>query len=490
MITPKFEVSQDDDFVYVNIKITNIRFNSGGLEVVVDKTMLFFYLSPYYLRLRFPNEVLDDDDHPTEAQYRSKDECIFIKLPKAVKGQYFDDLDIPTKLLARQGDIIGADMVEKSTEIKKGPLIQEIDSTTNTEKNVENITQMGEQFDWEIKQNVSSEPTLSLNKYGFDAQYNGLIGVSIPNGNDINELNDPENTTENDRIKERLSKENLKFDPDYYVSEYMVSKYGSEEDLEVNGIKKLLGFTPRIVKDFLGWYKSIEDKESFYPVEFTEFEQNQMVNNVPKKEYLVNEIDHIKKLYLTIVNVVFAYIYDSIENEDASNSESAWNIGKLTPQIAFLDQKLQIEEVEGVSIIKVLIYTGFRRALSYPLHRNYDLCNKAWEYTYYILRGGKKLVLRALLKVHEIFRFHDAYYVYNKILLDDLVSWFINNGNENVLRGLTMEFKKELDTISKEAIDFDCLVELDQETGEPVWENMTIKEMEILAEAEYQSTQE
>lgn len=496
MITPKFEVTQDDEFVYVNIKITNIRFDSGGLEVVVDKNLFVFHLSPYYLRLRFPYDVLDDEDHRATAEYKSKDETIFVKIPKATKGQYFEDLDLPTKLLARQGDIIGADMVEKTPEIKKGPLIQELGSSSSTNEpssELDQISAMGQQFDWEIKQEVNDSESNTLDskyKYGFDNQYNGIVVVSLSNGNDINELNDPENTNEDDRITERLDKEKLKFDPDYYVSEYMVAKYGDEEELGVNGIKTLLQFTPKIIKDFLEWYENIDDKESVMTIEFTEFEKNQMMNNIPRKEYLVSDINTIKRLYLTIMNLMFAYTFDCIENEDMKNTESAWNIGKLTPQIAFLDQKLRIQDDAEISMVKVVIYTAIRRALSYPLHRNYELTMKTWEYVYYILRGGKKLVIRALLAIHEIFRYHDAYYVYNKILLDDLVSWFINNGNETIIRSLAVELKKELDTFTKEIIEFDCLAGLDEETGEPSWENMNIREMEILAESEYNAEQQ
>ncbi|KAL3230702.1 Protein SHQ1 [Nakaseomyces bracarensis] len=493
MITPKFEVTQDDAFIYVNIKITNIRFDSGGLEVVVDKNLFVFHLSPYYLRLRFPYEVLDDEDHRATAEYKSKEETIFVKIPKANKGQFFEDLDLPTKLLARQGDILGADMLEKTPEIKKGPLIQEVGSST-TEKepeqtNLEQIGAMGEQFDWEIKQEINDSENNPLDasfKYGFDNQYNGIIVVSLSNGNDINELNDPENTNEDDRITERLNKEKLKFDPDYYVSEYMISKYGDEEELSVNGIKRLLQFTPNIIKDFMRWYENVEDKDSTMPLDFTEFEQNQMMNNIPRKQYLVSDINTIKRLYLTIMNLLFAYIYDCIENEDAKNTESAWNIGKLTPQIAFLDQKLRIQDDSEISMVKVVIYTAIRRALSYPLHRNFELSMKSWEYVYYLLRGGKKVLIRVLLAIHEIYRYHDAYYVYNKVLLDDLVSWFINNGNETIIRSLAIELKKELDTMTKEIIEFDCLAGLDEETGEPSWVNMNIREMEILAESEYQ----
>lgn len=90
-----------------------------------------------------------------------------------------------------------------------------------------------------------------------------------------------------------------------------------------------------------------------------------------------------------------------------------------------------------------------------------------------------------MLDIHEVFRFHDVYYVYNTILLNDLCSWFISEGNENIIRSLAIELKKELDQMKKTDIDFDCVCGIDESSGEVSWENMNIEEMEILSEQEY-----
>lgn len=142
-------------------------------------------------------------------------------------------------------------------------------------------------------------------------------------------------------------------------------------------------------------------------------------------------------------------------------------------------------DTSDFSIIKAVILTGVRRSLSYPLHRNFDLSIKVWNYVYYTLRGGKRLVIQALLDLHEVFRFHDVYYVYNTVLISDLCAWFITAGNENVIRSLAIELKKELDQVTKRDIDFDCVCGIDESSGEVSWENMNIEEMEILSEQEY-----
>lgn len=488
MLTPDFVVTQDDKFVYVKIKVSTIRFNAAVLEMSVEGKVFIFYLSPYYLRLAFPHEIVDDER--ASAKYSAQDESVDVQLPKLQEGTFFEDLDVPTKLLARQGDLIGADSISKKDDEPKKPLIQEIGAENDNagQDDLQAISAAGDSFNWEIEQTTekSGNGLLSV-KYGFEDSYDTSVSVSISNGNDINELDDPEHTSPNDRVKERLRKEDLKFDPEYYVSEYMIKRYASPEDLIINGIEDVLKFTPPLVKDYLKWYKNADDRNAVLPIDFTGDEQEQMQRNIPRKEYLVSDP---KRLYVTILSLLFAYVFEAMETEGVHNTESAWSIGKLTPQICCLDQQLLLEDApDGTSVIKAAIITGIRRSLSYPLHRNYDLSIKAWTYVYYILRGGKRLVTRCLLDIHEMFRFHDVYYVYNRILLDDLCSWFISQGSENVTRSLALEAKKELDQVTKDEIEFNCISGIEEDSGEITSENMTIREMEILAEGQFQESE-
>ncbi|SCW01971.1 LAFE_0E11298g1_1 [Lachancea fermentati] len=480
MITPKFSVTQNDEFILIEIHIANIRFNSPALEMVVDENLFIFHLSPYYLRLRFPHALVDDER--AKAEYKSKEELIDIRIPKSEKGQFFEDLDLPTKLLARQGDILGADLLGNSqnSQNSKAPIIQEIGESSSSQCEPDQDVDIN----WEIEQTVNPDTSTLLNaKYGFDSQYDSAVGVSVANGNDINELDDPEKTDSNDRVKERLRKESLKFDPEYYASEYMIAKYGNKDDLEINGIKTLLAYVPPLAKRFLKWYKRAENKDAIMSIEFSDVEQEQMQSNIPKKHYVVS---NVKPLYLTILSLLFAYNFEQMENEGAHNIESAWTIGKLAPQMSFLDQQILLnEDLKSFSMIKAIVITAIRRSLSYTLHRNYDLSMKAWNFAYYILRGGKRLIIQALLDIHEVFRFHDIYYVYNRVLLDDLCAWFIAEGNENIIRSLALQLKKELNEVQKKDIDFDCISGFDEETGQPSWENMTIQEIEFLAEQEF-----
>ena len=115
-------------------------------------------------------------------------------------------------------------------------------STTLTRCSSRKDLAEGEQFNWEVKQDVPTNPDLTSTatdnsdvnlkpiKYGFNNQYDNIVGVSVANGNDINELADPENTPENARIIERLIKENIKFDPEMYAADYIMKVHPEQDD--------------------------------------------------------------------------------------------------------------------------------------------------------------------------------------------------------------------------------------------------------------------
>lgn len=431
MITPFFTITQDDEFIRLQVKISHARFNAKTIEMVADSQLFIFSLPPYYLRLRFPYNCVDDER--SHAEFDSKNECVDIRIPKETKGQDFPDLDLTAKLLARNNE----------EEVKK-PLIQELDNN-----DIEQVMQEGEDFNWEISQDNPEEKLMPSTKYGFDNQYNDIVGVSISNGNDINELGDPENTDDNQRILERLIKENIKFDPEYYASDYLV-------ELEDEDYKQLIQWKNPVTAKFMKWYKNKLEDENIMPIEFTKTEQEKMLD-LPKKSYLLST-NHKTELLVLLVSLLFSYHFDMRETDGEHNTESAWTIGKLTPQLSFLDSKLSIKnDLNDDNLLRSAVITGIRRSLCYPLHRNYNFAMKCWNDVYYNLRGGKRLIIQSLIDCKELFRFHDVYYVYDKIWLQDLTSWIINDVNESMIRVLAHDLKRELDKILKEEITFEKL---------------------------------
>ena len=157
--------------------------------------------------------------------------------------------------------------------------------------------------------------------------------------------------------------------PEYYAAEYITIKQGDEEEIQINGIKRLLGYLPPLCERYQQWFERSDNESKernvSFPVEFTEAEQTQMQDHIPKKKYLINDV---KSQYLTILSILYSYTFEQIENEGQHTTESQWTIGKLTPQISMLDQQILLSEsLIHFSQIKGTIVTGIRRALSLSL---------------------------------------------------------------------------------------------------------------------------
>lgn len=470
MLTPFFSVSQDDEYIFITVKISNIRFSASAIEMVANGDVFIFLLAPYYLRLRLPFPVVDDER--SHAEFNLKESCVDIKIPKLDKGQYFPDLDLTAKLLARKQD----------AEPASKPLIEELDVTNSVPAPTDAVAQKAEAHDWEIEQAVPQQ-TLGP-QYGFNGAYNQIVGISTSNGNDINELGDPESAAPDDRVLERLIKENIKFDPEYYAADYIMEKHPSpDDDKSFSGI---LAWKSPATKQFVAWYKKQQavpehERDAVMPVEFTKDEQDKMLQ-LPRKSYLVEDW-HRPQLFALVVSLLFAHHYDLRENEGERNIESAWTVGKLVPQFAFLDAQLHIASDLSTSILKAGIIAGVRRALSYPFHRNYKVLLKVWDDVYYTLRGGKRMVLRALLDVKELFRFHDVYYVYDKVWLEDLCLWLISDQvSEGAVRQLAHDVKKETSQLTKDNITFEKVD--DTQSGDAMVV-LTIADVEAMADDSY-----
>lgn len=149
-------------------------------------------------------------------------------------------------------------------------------------------------------------------------------------------------------------------------------------------------------------------------------------------------------------------------------------------------------------MIKVILLTMARRSLGFPLYRHYELVIKTWMDVYWLLRCGKRGVLKALLAIRELFRKHDIYYVYCKILLDDLCAWVLRDDgcNDVVLRNLAHASRKELEKLKKGEIVFEKIIKDDtiqkgdetEESHENQFEFFNLDDIEELADEAYRSS--
>ena len=636
MLTPKFDISQDDLHIFIKVHINNIRFSTSNLDITINNNMVNFSLLPYYLRLTFNEgeDMMSEEDiitqnmiqevgnpgsqleQPFECKLLSEEDVIEIKLFKKHKNQTFLDLDNHLRLLNRQETVNNSSMLNVVNETKPGQnkLIQEVDDETN---DIPLLSKLGETFDWQIKQNVNVENDIKNNKIGFSSKYTAdAIIPSIYNNNEINEvaeailLKDSEDF-KSELIQLRNYRDNLKFDPDYYMNDYITFKYGQlneymKEDLDINGILEILKFVPTEIKYFLKWVKlKASDEPRFKDlISYNEFEQEQMREKLPKniqhedfEKILSNDGDvkliskqtplflqlakspksikfddlneSWKQNFTFLINAIFGYFFQSMEfdynlkeeqegkvpsstykpSKREQTSERSWLIGKLSPQLSNLDNTLLLNEF-GVkescnwkpefkldnkdvdmeedfiikevveeepeqkdikisdledkrNIIKAALIISIKKSLSYPLHRNLQLSLKVVDYVNYTFLGGSKLIIKILLKIHELFRFDDTFYIYNKIWLDDMITWLLkfcdtefHDVNNEVVKGddiLDELFKDVASKISfinrsfkKEDFDFMIIQSELNEQGDNIeWDSINIQEIENIADIKY-----
>ena len=196
--TPEFSIHQDDEYVYVVIKVPYIRVKDT--EILTDGVDFTFFCKPYLLKLSFPYELEDSDDERCRAVYDPNTEngIITAHLVKKEKGLYFPDLDLTTRLLAirssndkklysKDSDLLPSIEVMSSSfcdndddddddENLNGDASS---SSSSSSKNVLNTdgTFSTDYHSGDHTDIVKRELRLSnLPKYGFNLQYSGVLG--------------------------------------------------------------------------------------------------------------------------------------------------------------------------------------------------------------------------------------------------------------------------------------------------------------------------
>lgn len=440
MITPKFSIRQDANRLYITIHLPHIR-ASTDIEFQVDGNVFIFSLSPYYLRLRFSHALLNDEDErviddeslKSTLNYNASDCTVEISIAKETPGQEFEDLDLLTKLLARakNPDHRAPGGSSSSGGDFQRPLIQEMDGDSKNLSNQEidahfsRLQSEAEEFDWELPQTLPTEEdavnVTGKAQYGFNRQYSGEIGVTMATGsNDVNEYPEPEQSVPGQRSEFRTQLEALAFDPDYYLA----------DTFDNPDIAELIRWKSP-TNELFARATANGSNNSDDLIKFTEEEQ-QAMTRLPKKQYF---IDNPKRIYLGLLAILFATLYDARTTQNDPTVESAWTITKLCPLLAALD--------DNFSTVHDVLQSCLVRAVSFPLYRNYELAYHVVRADVYeTLRLGRRAILRQLLRAKRILdTAGEPYYVYSRIWLDDYCNW-IQYASDEVLRSMAHEVRK------------------------------------------------
>lgn len=435
MLTPSFNLSQTDEFVTFIIKAPFSKIDEA--DILIEDNEFKFYSKPYYLRLTLPGNLIEDGRE--NAKYDVDISSFIINIPKAEKGEHFEGLSMLTKLLAPKG----------SSNIKS-PLIEVIDSHVN--ENVPNDDSSEDECDWHIEQDVPHDDiNIEGPFYGFANQRSGEFKKMREEFADVIDLIQPDKTPLHKRRILRHEDELSKFSDEHYLADLYENEI----------ITEILSYKTNWNKDF------VNSKDVNIALKFTEHE-NEKMRNLPKKEYLLDR-QNMQSVYLSLVDILYAYAYNHRTTFGENTVESGWTICKLSSTLSWMDSYTSINDV---------IKSCFCRSLCYPLYRHWKLNKKVWKDTCELLSLGKEWILRCFLEIHDILIKTESHYILNNLYITDYCVWIQSMKNKHI----KTLFKEMLNvSIKKDDLNLD-LVELQLGAKLAIEEIDLIKTVESITE--------
>ncbi|WKY04970.1 hypothetical protein Q1695_005739 [Nippostrongylus brasiliensis] len=384
MITPSFSIVQDPKWLIFIIRAPYAKIADTEIEYGDD--IFMFSAPPYYLRVHLPREVVDDNTGT--AKYDSSLGEFTVRVPKKNVGENFPGLDMICELLNPQKKISAKMLVEELRDSDEGEA--EDDSEYYTEQNVVDIGA------------GCSENCTDSYGYGFAWRRKGILGQLSKEIGDLVQLSDPERTAIPDRKTECAEFDEKKFDAERYLLDFL------DPDDDLRRI---------IAQDF---QLSLE----------VDAEDRQRLKDFPKKRLPTLSPEEQRLVALSLVDIVFAFAYDSRINDWETCCETGWNVTKLSPTLVFLCQWSSAKEA---------FVACTRRSLCYPLYRNWELSMKVVEDTKSIINKGRTALLHVLSKLHGIFVCSGEFrYLFNDLFISDYVLW-IQSVDEAILNNLQKE---------------------------------------------------
>ncbi|CAL7944616.1 unnamed protein product [Xylocopa violacea] len=421
MLTPRFEITQTDTEVAITIHAPYA--NIKDTEVYVDGIDFRFYSTPYYLRLKLPGEIEENDS--SFGSYDCEKGDFSLKFSKVVKGEYFENLDMISTLLAPPK--------------KKNTIVPNIEVIGNPSANSEDINDASKEHEfpgvgedtngdeWYMHQNNPTEsvPLLPIApKYGFANKISGALAAFESAWiKEIIDLPMPDATPHSERKRLREKREIFNFNEEHYLADLM---------------------QPGCIEPYISFVAEWDtlDKEN---VSFNETEID-LLKELPNKEYLLdNEETH--KLLLSLVDILFASCYNHRTTLGENTVESSWTINKLSSTLCWFDDFSDAEEV---------VKACFRRSVCYPLFRNWNLSEKVFEDVKKVIKLGKKYIIKRFCEIHSLFNNScEPRYILNQLYIKDYLIWLqqINDSLIESLESLIANIQ-----LSKEDIQLDLIV--------------------------------
>jgi protein SHQ1 len=456
LIRPHFSVTQDADHVVVVIRIPYVRV--GDAEIVVDGAELSFFCAPYLLKLTFPRNLRDEEHARAEYDSSVAHGTITLRLAKAVPGEAFPDLDLPTRLVSpdpvfpsrRVGPRADGEEGESDPEARmlsqlrgmtlaqeeeglpaRRPLIEVLSSSE-----AEGGTACDE------AQGGVGVPVVDAAReygYGFNRRHRGMFSALRDTAASVVALPDPEAVLAVDRPVLRTLAEDAAFDPARYAGDWVA---GAEDIMYQEAVD--------LKPWWLHWAVAVaEARGSGGPDPawtWTEAEHASL-SSLPNREFLVDGAivggsaapardqgerprPERARLLAALAGMLAAYAYDHRTTGGERSVESGWTCATLSPALSWLDDELCPPTGEGAGGLWGQLAAVFmRRVLTFPYLRRWDLSELCMQDGAMLLALGVRPVLRALLSMQDVFA-HDTddksgapRYLLNTLWLDEMIGW-------------------------------------------------------------------
>ncbi|KAI6648472.1 Protein SHQ1-like [Oopsacas minuta] len=449
MLTPKFEIDQDTEFLIIRIYAPYIKVSS--VETHIDGNIFQFYCQPYFLSLHLPYPLTEDGRE--RACYDVDSGNFVVYVPKMNSGQVFPDLDMLTKLLTQPNKMPDIKSIVSTPEI----LVLEEEKLSPTGDSSD------EELDWKLEQVIPETidiVPLGGSCYGFANQKQGVFSRLQDDLPELVSLPDPDRTPHTQRGVLRKSFENLEFDPEHYLADTM----------EIHHLENIFSFTPSW--DKIEKIAKLNEKDKL------------LLTQLPKKQYLIESPMEYQLLY-GLIDIVYAYCYANRSTAGEMDVESAWTIWKLSSTLSWL---------QSFSSIRSTLVSCLRRSLCYPIYRNFQLSIRVLHDMCSVFEGGKPLILKCLLYTYQLFALSDLFYIHNDLYIKDYCVWIQSVSSKKIGKVYKQlsecSFQKEEIGLELVELEIAALITLEEERrGEEII-SVGVKNPEKLIQTDTESDEE
>ena len=446
MIRPIFNITQDDSFIYIESKVKYVKISD--FEYFIEDNNFRFTLKPYYLNINFPKK-LNSESNLNNFTYEPENQKLLCKIQKLNNGEYFENLEFLSTLYNNKSNNDKAlsnnkSIFSKIEEIKK----EDEKNLINNDKINLNININNEKDLNEFLYNKYTEEKNKKNdiikdleeyKYGFNNSFFDVFDKRNEELLEICDLN-PKKIPINKRYLFKLEKENKDFNAERYITDIFLDDKKSDfyDEFFADIISENLD---KKDKKFL---ESIKDKKNVNNFDEIEnevlFKISKLNINNDNNNGKNNILKYKFNIYLNVIDILFSFLYNCLVTEYENNSESGWNINKLSSTLSCLmdfdlnyySQSNEISFDILNEALENLIISNYRRILIYPLYRNIKLCDKIKYLLGKVLDIGRFGILKCLLKIKNIFDRNEPRFLLNVIYIDPLIKWIQDDADDKI----------------------------------------------------------